>query len=172
MRDDFRKELEARDEAARNANKTQQQEEYDSLRTQTVEASAGFFEQNKPAYKILEKLGDARRIGEMLTANIESMAKQGKEITIKEAADGLKSYVWSLVEAATEDEEFKTKLQEKMKPANVGQSSGAQGVPGSARRTLSNNLTASTSEKAPPQSREDRFERATRIFNELHAKGK
>jgi hypothetical protein len=170
MSADFERRLEERDAKAAEATKTASQQQFEQMRNETVNACADFYNKGAAEYPVFKKLGDAQRVGEMLTARIEMFAKQGKEISIKEAADGLEGDVLGLLDEAIQHEKYKGRLQSKANPATVSESSGSQGVQSSTRRTLSNNLTATTTGKAPPRSDEERFQRSMEAFNSARAK--
>lgn len=172
VREEFRQTLEQREEASRAAAKSAEQSEYEAARADTVANCRGFYESKTAEYPIFKKLGDAQRIGEMLTARIEAHARAtGKLLSTQEAADGLESDMWGLVEEAASHDKYRGRLQEKLKPATVSPSSGASGAPqSSTRRTLSNHLTATTTGRTPPRSDAERQERAIQAFNAARAK--
>lgn len=127
-------------EAERLANERAQQ-----ARQQLTEEAAGFLEKNWSEYPIFEG-NDKLRVAQALASYIESeYHRTGKVLTNKEAADALEGAELARAERLAGIEKYKTKLTEKLKPATVS-TSGAplQRRTEGERRTLSNDLTAST----------------------------
>lgn len=152
IRAEFKSELEAREKKSREEQTQSEQRELDESRKEVQARAAAFYEKEAAKYPVFKKLGGAAQVGAMLGQRIErEFMTSGRILTEKEAADGLKAELYALFDGALEDSEFKSSLQEKLKPATVAPSSGVPGVPSSTRRTLSNSLTASTTGKAPPR---------------------
>lgn len=169
----FESRLAERDEKARQAAQTAEEQEYQTAFNNMASECSGFYSEKAADYPVFKKLGSPEQVGRLLAQRIEGHIRgTGKMLSTQEAADGLEADVLGLLEEAVAHEKYKAKLQTKLQPATVQPSSGAPGVPGSSRRTLSNHLTASTPDKAPPQSAAERLERATRVFNEVHAKSR
>jgi hypothetical protein len=174
MRAEFKAELEAERAKTREQSTAAEAAEIEQTRAMVANDTHAFYESSAKDYPVFERIGDAQRVSQILAQRIEQeFMRTGKLLSPKEAADALEADMFGLVETAVSHEKYKSKLQDKLKPATVSLSSGAQGVPQSSqRRTLSNDLTASTSGRAPPRSEDERRERAIAVFNEVRAKGK
>jgi hypothetical protein len=174
MRDEFKAELEARDLRTREQVTASEAREVEEARSMAAHKSAKWYEANAKEYPVFVRLGDAARVGQILGQRIEQHFMRTNELlTEQQAAEALEADMLGIVETAVEHEKYKSKLQDKLKPANVSASSGAQGVPqqSSTRRTLDNSMTASTSGRAPPRSDAEREARAIAAFNAARAKG-
>lgn len=171
VREEFRNVLAERDQKSQQeATATEQREEQEARAIISGKTKA-FYDSNATEYPVFKKLGPPERVALMLADRIESTFKStGKLLTEKEAADGLEGDVLSLLDDALTHDKYKSKLQSKLSSEKVPPSSGVQGSQGSARRTLSNHLTASSVTKTPPRSDAERLERATSVFNQARAK--
>lgn len=154
--------------------------EIEATRARVAGESSAFYESNANNYPVFERLGDAQRIGEILGQRIEqNFMRTGKVMTPKEAADALESDMLGIAETATKSEKYRDRLQPGTKPANHSEATGKLGgggstndSPGSTRRTLSNDLTASSSGRAPPRSDEERMARSIAAFNAVASRAK
>lgn len=174
MRAEFKAELDAERAKTREQTTASEAQDVENTRAMVASDATAFYEANAKDYPVFERIGDAKRVGAILGQRIEQeyMAK-GRLITPKEAAEGLEADMFGLVETAVAHDKYKSRLQDKLKSANVSPSSGSpQGAPqqSSQRRTLSNDLTASTSGRAPPRSDAEREQRAIEAFNRIRAK--
>ena len=176
LNDSWEAKFRQRDEEAKQQVTASERRGLDEARAAVSADAREFYEANANEYPVFAKLGDAQSVSAMLAQRIESeFARTGKLLSVKDAAEALESEVLALTESALEHEKYKSKLQDKLKPATIQKSSEAQGVPGapgSTRRTLGNHLTASTSERPPPRTDDERLERSIEAFNAAHAKGK
>lgn len=182
LKAEFKADLDARDAKTAAATTAAEQSQVEETRAMVSANSAKWYEANAKNYPVFERLGDAARIGQILGDRIEQWFRAKNElITEKQAADMLESELLGLVEHAVKQDKYKPKLQGETKPANVSPASGeSSGVgstgstqhPGSTRRTLDNSMTASTSDRAPPRSEEEKLQRARERFIEERARSK
>lgn len=109
----------------------------------------------------------AQRIETEFNRPVKPGEKPRKLLTPKEAADLLEGELLQIVDKAATADKYKSRLQEKMKPASVAASGRNGGAPqGSTGRTLNNALTASTpSGKPTHRTEKERLEAATAAFN-------
>lgn len=175
MRVEFEARLAERDEAANRATTEAKQRSVEEARQQVASECAEYFEASKAEYPLLETYGDAKALGAALGRHIEAeFQRTGKLMSAKEAADKLEASEAARLEKAAAHEKYKTRLQEKLKPATIP--SAASGAPrrteAAERRTLSNNLTASTPGRAPPASPEERLKRATEAYEAAAGRSK
>lgn len=172
VREEFKAELESREKRASDAANIAEQRELDASRRTVAQNCTAFCEKSAAEYPVFKKLGGPAQVGAMLGQRIErEFMSTGRILTEKEAADGLEGELLSVLEEAVGADKYKERLQGKLKPATVAASSGVQGVPSSTRRTLSNNLTASTTGKAPRPSETERLQRAWEVEQAARRKG-
>lgn len=174
MRDDFEAKFRERDEAAIKSTQEASQRAYQESRSAVRTDCDDFYGANVAEYPLLETYGPPEHVGAILASFVEQQfATTKKLLSAKEAADKLESIEAERLEKAAAHEKYRQRLQDKMKPASLAIAGGAQGVPGAPRhiaerRTLSNNLTASTPGRAPPVSDEERERRAIEAWNAAH----
>lgn len=176
MEERLRKELDERDEKARGAAeksrleaRQQQERQIEAMRRELAAEASEFASKSAADYPIFETLGSPAQVGALLSQRIELASQNGAEMSYKEAADGLEADLLKITEKAVSAEKYRENLQAKFKPATVAESSGVQGAPSSTRRTLSNHLTASTSDRPPPKTEAERRQRANEAFDSVIA---
>lgn len=136
-----------------------EQQRMDSIRGELTDDAGAFLEKSWKEYPIFEgyqKAGVAKAIAQYIEAEY---VKTGKALTNKEAADALESYEISKAERIAGIEKYQGRLTQKLKPATVAPAVGSRGagITQSERRTLSNDLTATTAQaKRTPRTDEDR----------------
>lgn len=154
IRNEFtQKEENAKVEAERIAN-----ERADQARQQLAEEAGAFLEKNWSEYPIFEGNPKAE-VARAIASHIErEYHRTGKVLTNKEAAEAIEGAQLAQAERLASIEKYRSKLTEKLKPASIAPT----GVPLSRRtegerRTLSNDLTASTpGQKRTPRTDEER----------------
>lgn len=143
-----------------------------------TDSARDFAKANVKDYPIFERLGGEQQVAQAIVSRIRAEHDRtsgrdedgnhvpGKVLTFKEAADALESDMIAIAESA--HDKYKTRLTEKFKPATVAPAvnGGPQlrrtEVP---RRTLSNDLGASTPGRQPPKSDDERRQRAIDAYN-------
>ena len=174
----FDAKLADRDAKSRDENTRAAAGELEEVRAEVAAGASGWYEQAAKDYPMFERLGDSKRIGEILGDRIENEFKRtGKYITAQAAADLLEADMLAVVETAVKADKYKAKLQGGEKSANVTDASGSSAgdgrtsstQSGGTRRTLDNSMTASTSGRAPPKSDAEREQRAMEAFNAVRA---
>lgn len=171
----FEDRLAERDRQTREQTTAAEAESIEETRAMVANGATQFYEASAKDYPVFEQLGNAARIGQILGQRIETeFMRSGKMLSAKEAADALESEMLAIAESAVKHEKYKSKLHAETKPANVSASKSQDGVQqeslGVQRRTLGNHLTASTTERTPPRSDDERLKRATEVFNTTRAK--
>lgn len=156
----FKGELDKRDQAAAAERAQAEQRSIENELQQFRAEATGFAKANATEYPIFKRLGDEAAIGAQLDAWIRGEhSRTGKVLTFKEAADALESNMLAIAEEALGAEKYRSKLTEKLKPANTSAVGGGpqQRSTEAERRTLSNNLTATTpGQKRPYRTDEQR----------------
>lgn len=158
---------EEREQSARE----QQEQSYQQLKQSAIAEATDFYRQSPESYPIFAfRTLSPEQVGQMLADRIEREARAtGAELSFKQAADVIEAEALELMEFVAATEKGKGRLQEKTKPAVVPPSSGVQGVPGSARRTLGNHLTASTSDRLPAKTPAEKLQRARDEYERIAA---
>lgn len=144
-----------------------------------------FVKTNLKDYPIFKKLGSEEAIGNQLVQIIRNehdrtiqrdqetgaVLSPGHVLSLKEAADALEAYHVGVAEEAAAHEKYKSKLTEKLKPAGLPVTGAPQlrRTEGE-RRTLSNDLTATTTGRKPVQSDDERRERAIAAYAAARSK--
>jgi hypothetical protein len=166
-----------------------QQRQVESAR-RGIQAEAGdwYAKAGATSHPILEGLGDAAAVSRILAHRIEAnfhattvsdesgeVLRQGRVLSPAEMADVIEGELLAVAERATGAEKYKARFAPKASPlqtqpsgGSVGgqgkqqpSASGQQSSTGQQRRTLSNNLTGSTSEAKPARiTPDDRRSRA------------
>lgn len=147
-----------------------------SAKRQLNNDASAFWKESGKEYPVLEGLGDAARVAALLAERIEQryfssierdeqgqMVRDGRMMSMKEAAEDIENQIISLSEKAVGHEKYASRLQSKFKSntvPNAAQQSDAQQT----RRTLSNDLTGSTPGRRPPATESERRERAIAAF--------
>lgn len=187
LRQEIDAKLAERDERQRATTTAAQQASIDESRRIVELECVDYLEASASEYPLFKRFGSPAAVAKALAQRIEqtyyatqkrdeagNVVRDGRVMTPKEAADALEADLTGIAEEAVSHDKYKSKLQEKLKPATVN---GAGAAPGGQlrrteveRRTLSNDLTASTPGKAPPLSDEDRMKRATAAFNAARTK--
>ncbi len=182
----------AKDAERAKAAEVAQTQQVEQARRQLVAEAADFWKTGEKDYPVFKKLGDASAIANTLSQRIEAeyhrttqrdesgtVLRDGRVLTVKEAADGLEQEILALVEEAASHEKYQPKLREKLQPAKASgsvvrpsqqpSSPQQQAQPEQQpRKTLSNDLTGSTQTRSPPMTREERLARAAAAYNAIH----
>ncbi len=183
--------------AAREAERAKQADESQTravaqARRQLSAEAAEFWKANDKDYPVFHKLGDESAVANMLSQRIEAeynrttqrdeageVLRDGRVMTMKEAADALEADILAIVDEAASHEKYQPKLRERLQPQKPSgslvrpqpQTQPSQQQPQSSqqtRRTLSNDLTGSTPGRSPPVSDADRLARSIAAYNAAH----
>jgi len=174
IREEFRSEMEAEKKKAAETQTLAQQQEFEEARNEVVESASRFYDEHKADYPVFEKFGNAKRIGEMLTSRIEAHFREtGILLSEQDAANGLEESLLDILDAAVQADKYKERLTPKPPSGKTVSSPGVpQGVQAAGRRTLTNNLTASSpSEKPRPRTQAEREQRAQEAWLAAHNRG-
>lgn len=148
-----------------------------------------FAKANANDYPVFESLGDVSAQGAAIANRIRSehdrtikrdpetgeVIQPGRVMSMKEAADAIEADLLAIAERAVSADKYRARLTDKFKPATVPPS----GTPSSQlrrtepveRRTLSNDLTATTQDRKPAMTDAERRERANAAYAAIRAKG-
>ena len=162
---------------------TRQQQVQNELRSFTAQA-VEYAKSVSKEYPILEALGAEEQVGAALVQRIRAehdrtiqrdedgaVVTPGRLLTLKEAAEAIEADLVAIAEKAFGVEKYKTKLTDKVKPATVVPSGAPQLRRTEAeRRTLSNDLTATTAGRTPATTDEERRARAVAAYAAVRAK--
>lgn len=199
LRDEFEQKLADKDTDRQKAESEASKRNVEQARRALHFEAADFYKANEKDYPIFKRLGDERAVAATLAQRIESeyhrsekrdpetneVVLSGKVLTAKEAADLLEADLLALAEDAVSHEKYRPKFQEKLQPAkqaatvatsasNTGgvkqQVDGKQQSSSQQRRTLTNNLTASTPGRTPALTDAERRERALAARNAVFSK--
>lgn len=186
LRKEFEEREVAREKAQREADATRVQNELRAFQRAAVEFANGAVKD----FPILETLGDEEAVGDALVTHIRAeydrttkrddegnVIAPGRVLTMKEAAEAVEARLLSIAERAASVEKYKQKLTAQPKPAQTStvgapqnRSTAGQGVPQAERRTLSNDLTGSTTGRQPATTDDERRRRAIEAFNAARSK--
>ncbi len=186
VREEFSKKFEEhKSEQTKAQAEAQQQRIQSELRAFSNQA-VEFAKSNLKEYPIFERLGGEEQVGATLVQRIRTehdrtiqrepetgaVLKAGKVLSLKEAADAVEADLIAIAETAFGHDKYRPKLTEKLKPATVAVSGGPQlrRTEVVERRTLSNDLTATTPGRQPATTDEERRQRAIAAFNAVRAK--
>jgi hypothetical protein len=175
------------DAERKKAEEASQQQRIDGAR-RSLRLEANEFLKDKAAdYPVFEQLGSTQAVAAMIAQRIEQeynrterrdpatgeLLMAGRILTHKEAADLLEADALGLAEKVASHAKYQEKLRAKLQPAQQPAAVGGpklQRPENQQRRTLSNDLTASTPGRAPPVSLEEKRQRAIARFEEMHIK--
>lgn len=172
--ENMRKEFAEKAEKERAELQREQAEQLQTARTQILGEASAFLEKSAADYPIFE--GTPRpQVAAALAQFIEQeFHRTGKVVTTKEAAEAIEASEIARAERLTGIEKYREKLTAKLKPVNAS-TAGAPQVgsrsTGSERRTLSNDLTATTpGPKRTARNDEERREAAFAAFEAARRK--
>ena len=175
----------ARDDAeaaARESGKTQATEQ---ARRSIFADAAAFYRATGKEFPILAELGSETAVARTIAQRIESefhrtteldadgnVLRGGKVLTPAEAAELIEADVLKWTRAAGSHEKYKAKLQPPPASSTVVPSKQQQGQqqPSQVRRSLTNNITGSTSPVTPPLSAKERRERVLAAYEAARKK--
>lgn len=194
LREEFEAKLKAKDEEISKSQQSAQQRQVEQVRAQMRLDGEDFYEANSKDYPIFEKLGNKAAVAKRLAEHIEAefhrttqrdeagnILRQGRVLTLKEAADAVEGEMLAVAEAAFKAEKYKSrwapkepdltpgKESDRLNPASQSSKSQSNGQQ-SSRRTLSNDITGSTKGDKPPTTPEERRKRAEAAFAAVRAK--
>lgn len=154
IREEIRRENEEREQAAAKA----RQDADAAAREQITGEAVSFLEKSGSEYPIFDGY-EKSAVAKAIAQHIEQQyLRTGKVMTMKEAADALETAEVSRAERLAGIEKYKGRLTEKLKPATVVAKSEGQVSRGAEaeRRTLSNDLTATSPAKRTHRTDEER----------------
>ncbi len=138
----------------------------------------GFWEASGKEFPVLEDLGDKEAIARTLTGWIRSkydntvkrdenghVLAPGQILTMKQAAEEIEAKMLAIAEKAVKHDKYAARFTPQKPQVAVGAP-----VPQQQRRTLSNDLTASTSGRSAPANDNERRERALAAFEAVRSK--
>lgn len=175
--DKLREEFEAKDksraEESTKAAETQRQQAQDNARQTIFAESAAWYRAKASEFPLLAKIGAEPAVARTMAQRIEhEFNKTGKILTAAEAAELIEGDVLEWAREATKHEKYKAKLQPAPASSTVAPSKQQQGTqqPAAARRSITNDITGSTSPAKPPASDKERLARATAAWDAAKAK--
>lgn len=172
VREEFKGQLDERDKRYAEEQAKAQQASVQAELQRFAQSAADFAAANTKDYPIFETLGDAKAVGDVLVQRIRGeFDRTGKILTMKEAGDALEAQLLSIAEKAASAEKYRERLTPKLKPVQTAAVIGAPQLRRTeveVRRTLSNDLTASTPGRQPPRNDDERRAAAVSAFNALH----
>lgn len=164
LREEFQAKLDAKDKELEQRTATAKQADEQRVEQEWRGDMANFAKSKLDEYPVLKAVGDERVIGSLVADKIKSeFERTQKMLSPQEALDSVEAQALAIVDAAAGAEKYKSRLTEKLKPATVPASSlnGLRRTEQPAeRRTLSNDLTASTPGRVPPRNDDERRARA------------
>jgi hypothetical protein len=180
VREEFSKKFEAQAaEAQKQQAEAQQRQVQNELRIFT-DSAIEFAKIGLKDYPILEAYGTEAQIGNAIVQRIRAehdrtikrdqdtgeILERGKILSLKEAADLIENELVGIAERAAANDKYRGRLTEKMKPAStIPGSSQLRRTDSPERRTLSNDLTATTPGRKPAASEDERMARAVAAYN-------
>ena len=183
LRDEFEAKDRARTEEANKSRESQRDQATEQARRGIFAEAAAFYREKGKEYPILAKLGGDAAVARTIASRIEAefnksvefdeagnVSKQGRILTTSEAADLLEAEVLEWVAEAGKHEKYKAKLTPVAAPTTVSASLKPQEKKSQARRSITNDITGSTTATKPPTTDRERRERAEAAFNEARAK--
>jgi hypothetical protein len=187
LREEMTEKLSAKDKAIERSQHESQTRAVDQARRQLSAEASSFYESNMNEYPIFAKFGDAKSIANTLAQRIEAeyhrstqldpetheVLRDGRVMTVKEAADALENELVALAEEAASHEKYRGKLTAKLTPPKTPAtvpSKSQQPLSEVAqkpqqRRTLSNQITGSTQEPKAKLSLNERRAKALAAFD-------
>jgi hypothetical protein len=183
LRDEMEAKYKARDDEAAKRGESQREQAAEQARRGIFAEAASFYRENGKDYPILAKLGGDAAVARTIANRIEaefnrtvkfdadgSVSEQGRILTTSEAADLIESEVLDWVTEASKHEKYKAKLTPAAPGGTVAPSKKPQDAKPQARRSITNDITGSTSATKPPASDAERRDRATKAFEEARAR--
>lgn len=174
LREEFEAKDKSRAESEKSAAEQAADERTESARRSIFADAAEFYRAKASEYPLLARLGGEPKVARTIAQRIESeFHAQGKILTPSEAADLIESEVLDWAREATKHDKYKVKLQPSGVSPTVATSKQQQGTqqPAAARRSLTNDITGSTSSTKPPISEKERRERAEAAYDAARRKG-
>lgn len=186
VREEFAKKLEEqRADYEKQQRETQRRQIETELRTFNLQA-VEFAKASAKDYPIFETLGNDEQVASAIVQRIRAehdktikrdeetgaVLVAGKVLSMKEAAELIESDLIAIAEKAAGAEKYRARLTEKFKPATVSPVGGPQlrRTETVERRTLSNDLTATTAGRQPATTDEERRQRAIAAYSAVRAK--
>lgn len=175
--DKFRAEMsdkeKSRADESTKAAESQRQEATNNARATIFAESAAWYRAQAADFPLLKKIGEEPAVARTMAARIEhEFHKSGKVMTQAEVAELIEAEVLEWVQEAGKHEKYKAKLQPTAASSTVAPSKQQQGTqqPAAARRSITNDITGSTSSAKPPASDKERSARAEAAWNAVKAR--
>jgi hypothetical protein len=152
LRDELAAKDKAREDEGSKAQVAQQEQAQQQARQTIFAESAAWYREKGSEYPLLAKLGAEPAIARIMSQRIEAeFHKTGKVLKTSEVADLIEGEVLEWAQEAGKHEKYKPKLQPGSTSTTVASSKQQQGTqqPAAARRSISNNITGSTSPAIP-----------------------
>ena len=161
-KDEMRAELEAERKAQQESAEKAKRESMEAARAELVGDASRYLKEAWAEFPIFEGYQPAQVARAIAQHQEAEWQRTGKVLTTKEAAEALESAEISRAERVAGIPKYASRLTEKLKPANVppvvGSRSAGSTQQQSERRTLSNDLTATTpGTKRTPRTDEERM---------------
>lgn len=174
LRDELAEKDKARAEEGTKAQEAAKTQAEDSARQSLFAESASWYRTKATEYPLLAKLGAEPAVARIMAARIESeFHSSGKVMTSAEVADLIEGEVLEWAREAGKHEKYKPKLQPPVASSTVSSSKQQQGQPqqpAAPRRSITNDITGSTSPRKPPADEKERAARADAAWNAVKAK--
>lgn len=176
LRDELADKERVRAEEGTKAQEAQKQEAQQQARQSIFAECAAFYRGALKDYPIFAKVkGGEPAVAAMLARRIESeFHATGKILKTSEVADLVESEVVEWAAEAGKHDKYKPKLQPASASSTVNASKQQQGTqqPAAARRSITNDITGSTSSRKPPADEKERAARADAAWNAVKAKAR
>lgn len=183
VREELEAKFSARDEARTKSEAAARQSQDAQVRRELHAEGMQFVKTSGADFPALGDLGPPDRVAALLTQRMEqkynstvekdesgAIVTHGQVMTMREAAEELETEILAITEKAVKHAKYASRFTPSKSPAAVIGGPVLQ-QPSQQRRTLSNELTASTSRRTPPANENDRRERAIAAFNSMRSKG-
>lgn len=183
LRAEFEAKEKAREESAQKEREGAKSAQVEQARRGLFADAAAWYRAKASEYPILAKLGAETAVARTIANRIEAefakshktdesgnVLERGRVLTESEAADLIEAEVLEWVAEAGKHEKYKPKLQTTSDPANVSASKQVEKQP-AARRSITNDITGSTSATKPPSSEKERRQRVLAAFEAARRKG-
>lgn len=175
MREEFAEKDRAREEAGSKAQESAKEQATEQARQSIFAESAAWYRSNAAEFPLLSKLGAEPAVARIMAQRIEHEFHQsGKILQTAEVAELIEGEVLEWAREAGKHEKYKAKLQPASSSSTVVPSKQQQGQPqqpAAPRRSLTNDITGSTSAKTAPASEKERRERSIAAYEAAKRKG-
>lgn len=176
LRDELAEKDRARAEEGTKAQESAREQSEQQARQSIFAESAAWYREKATEFPLLAKLGTEPAVARIMAQRIESeFHATGKVLKTSEVAELIEGEVLEWAREAGKHEKYKPKLQPPAASSTVNGSKQQQGQPqqpAAPRRSITNDITGSTSPRKPPTSDKERLARATAAFDAVKAKAR